>query len=135
MKQILRSLLPGLSFVLLLELYTGCAFNVWQVKQVPAAFAAACDSPTFRLTRETKVGLGSGFDTVLKANTTWNQVGVTESGKVYSTKDQVVKVEASNIYEAYLVVSNNCLAAFYLPVEKTVVPLSRPIPLEIQNKP
>jgi len=135
MKQLLQALLVGSLLVLLLQLGTGCAFDVWHVKQTPAAFSPASDSPSFLLARETKVHLGSGFATVLKANTTWNQVGVTESGKVYSTKDQVVKVEASNIYEAYLVVSNNCLAGFYLPVDKTVVPLSRPLPLEIQNKP
>jgi hypothetical protein len=133
MKPPLRTLLLVINLGLLLQFVTGCAFDVWHVKQVPAAFTAASDSPSFRLARKAEVHLGSGFATVLKENTVWNQVGMTELGKVYSTKDQVVKVEASNIYEGYLVVSNNCLTAFYLPVEKTVVPLGRPLPLQIQN--
>ncbi|HOC57533.1 MAG TPA: hypothetical protein PKI20_18090 [Verrucomicrobiota bacterium] len=135
MKSLSQMLPLGLSCALLLLLEPGCAFNVWRVKQVPAALTPASDSPSFLLAKETRVHLGSGSATQLKANTTWNQVGVTESGKVYSTKDQVVKVVASNIYEAYIVVSNDCLVGFYLPVEKTLVPLSRPLPLEIQREP
>jgi hypothetical protein len=134
MKRLPQTLLAGVSSALLLLLGTGCAFNVWRVKQVPAAFTPASDSPSFVLAKETKVNPGGGFATVLKANTTWNQVGVTEQGTVYGTKDQVVKVEASNIYEAYLVLSNSCLTGFYLPVEKTVVPLSNPLPLDMQSK-
>jgi len=132
MNPLLQNLLVGLSCILLLQFEAGCAFNVWHVKQVPAAFTPVNDSPSFRLAKETKVHPGGGFATVLKADTTWNQVGVTGQGKVYTTKDQVVKVEASNIYEAYLVLSNSCLTGFYLPVEKTVVPLSSPLPLDIQ---
>lgn len=108
----------------------GCAFDVVHVKQQPATFLNACDSPSFHLTKEVKASLGTGFPTILKANTTWNQVGVTDLGKVFATRDQVVKVEASNIYEAYIVVTNHVLVGFYLPVEKTFAPLSNPLPLE-----
>jgi hypothetical protein len=131
-----KSILLGLLQTAVLSLcLCGCAFDVSHVKQTPAAFTSASDSPSFLLIREVKARLGTGFPTILRANTTWNQVGATEAGKVYATKDQVVKVEASNIYEAYIVVSNNCLTGFYLPVEKTVTPLSHALPLEIQNKP
>ena len=111
----------------------GCAFDVVHVKQQPATFTNACDSPSFRLTKEVKASLGTGFPTILKANTTWNQVGVTDLGKVFATKDQVVKVEASNIYEANIVVTNHVLVGFYLPVEKTFAPLSNPLPLETKT--
>jgi hypothetical protein len=111
-------------------LVAGCAFDVVSVKQQPATFSSASDSPSFLLVKEVKARLGTGFPTILKANTTWNQVGVTESGKVYATKDQVVKVEASNIYEAQIVITNHALVGFYLPVEKTFSPLSSPMPLE-----
>jgi nitrogen regulatory protein PII-like uncharacterized protein len=44
-----------------------------------------------------------------------------------------VTVEASNIYEAQLIVSNQCITGFYLPVEKMVTPVSPPIHIEMQT--
>ena len=43
-----------------------------------------------------------------------------------------VKVEASNIHEGRLVVSNQFITGFYLPVERKFAPLSRPIRIETQ---
>lgn len=85
------------------------------------------------LAKEVKAYLGTGFPTTLRAGVRWRHVGSTEAGQVYATSDQVVKVEASNIYEAYIVLSNRSLVGFYLPVEKTLCPLSLPIPLQIQQ--
>ena len=113
----------------------GCAFDVSHVTQKPAALTAATEASSFVLLKEVKARLGTGYPTILKANTTWRQVGTTELGRVYSTPDQVVKVEASNIYEAYIVVANGALAGFYLPVEKSVVPLDKPLPLEFKTQP
>jgi hypothetical protein len=114
----------------------GCAFDVVHVRQVPVAFSSGgSEAPTFLLGSQVNVHLGTGFPTLLRKGTTWSYVGETEFGKVYSTKDQIVKVEASNIYEAYIVVSNRCLTGFYLPVEKTFSPLSRPLPLELKDNP
>ena len=113
---------------------SGCAFDVSYVKKVPASFALVIGSePDFVLGQEVKVGLGTGFPTRLKAGTRWHQVGQTESGSVFATKDQIVTVEASNIYEAQLVVSNRCIAGFYLPVEKQLAPVSHPIPIDFDN--
>ena len=125
----------GFTLIALLLLASGCAFDVVSVKQKPVTFSATCDSPSFVLGKEVTARLGTGFPTVLKAKTTWRQVGATEFGKVYSTRDQIVKVEASNIHEAHIVVADNALVGFYLPVEKTFSPLSRPLPLQINNKP
>lgn len=118
-----------------LFLAAGCMFDVSHVTQVPASFSTTSASPPFTLTKEVQANLGTGFPTVLKANTKWRQVGATEHGKVYATTDQIVKVEASNIYEAYITVSNQCLTGFYLPLEKTVCPLSHPLPLETKDNP
>ncbi len=123
----------GLPAFVLLQ--AGCAFDVVHVKQKPVTFSAATDSATFLLSTELKARLGTGFPTVLTANTTWTQVGMTEFGKVFATKDQIVKVEASNIYEAQIVVADSSLVGFYLPVEKTFAPLSTPIQMEIKTRP
>jgi len=114
---------------------TGCAFDISYVKQTPATFTAMPGvSPDFILQQDVKVSLGTGFPTRLKSGTCWHQIGTTEYGTVFVTKDQIVTVEASNIYEAQLVVSNQCITGFYLPVEKMVTPVSHPIHIEIQSK-
>ncbi len=114
-------------------LLSGCAFNVSYLKQVPAQFTPGEESShDFVLAHDIKVSLGTGFPTCLKGGTRWHQVGVTGSGAVFITRDQVVTVEASNIYEAQMVVSNGRLTGFYLPVEGKFAPVSQPIPIETQ---
>jgi hypothetical protein len=71
--------------------------------------------------------LGTSFPTRLKSGTRWSHVGSTEHGDVFRTKDQIVTVEASNIHEAYLVLSNRVVTGFYLPVEKTFAPARKPV--------
>ena len=111
----------------------GCAFDISHVRQQPAIFTTAT-APVdgFILRSEIKATMGTGFPTRLKAGTRWHHVGSIAQGAVFTTKDQVVMVEASNNYEAHLVVADNCLQGFYLPVESTFVAISRPIPLETQ---
>ena len=109
----------------------GCAFDIVHVKQLPASYTvAATPAAGFVLTHEIKATLGTTFPTRLKAGTRWRQVGNIEYGAVFATQDQIVKVEASNIYEAQLVVSNNFINGFYLPVEKTFAPVTKPIRIE-----
>ncbi len=133
----IRNVLPSgagtATLLVIVLLVAGCAFDVVQLKQQPAVFTPATDSPSFVLAKQTEVRLGTGFPTLLKAHSTWSQVGAIDQGKVYATKDQVVKVEASNIHEARIVVANQSLVGFYLPVEKTFCPLSKPIPLVIES--
>jgi hypothetical protein len=114
-------------------LTTGCAFDVSHVRQKPASFSLYIGgfSPVV-LAKDLKVRLGTGFPTVLRAGTRWVKVGRTETGDVYTTKDQIVKAEGSNIYEAYIVPSANCITGFYLPVEKTLSALSKQLPIEFQ---
>jgi len=117
-----------------LLLPAGCAFDISYVKKLPATFSAATASaPDFVLQQDVTVGLGTGFPTRLRRGTRWHLVGTTEYGGVYATKDQIVTVEASNIYEGQLIISNQCVTGFYLPVEKMVTPVSRPIHVEIQT--
>ena len=114
----------------------GCAFDVVSVKQVPAKFSTAgVATESFILVKEVKATFGTGFPTFLKAGTVWRCVGAIEAGAVYFTDDQIVKVEASNIYEARIVISDRRLVGFYLPVEKTFVPLPQPLALEQKSQP
>jgi len=113
---------------------TGCAFDVSHVKQHPTTYTTlVAPAQSFVLNRDVKATVGSGFPTRLKADTRWQQVGNTEHGAVFVTKDQLVTVEASNIYEAQLVVTENAITGFYLPVEKTFVAVSPKVPLPTKS--
>jgi hypothetical protein len=101
-----------------------CAFDVLHLKQVPSQLQAApTPRNSFVLEEAVNVKLDSGYSRVLKKGTSWNFVGMTSYGDVFRTKDQILTVEASNIHEAYIVVSSGKLVGFYLPVEKSFSPL------------
>jgi hypothetical protein len=122
------------SVVVLSFLTGGCAFDVVSVRQAPTHFTANSKSKDgFRLLTEVKAKLGTGFPTELHAGTQWTKAGDVTQGAVYRTADQVVKVEASNIQEAWIVVSNETLVGFYMPVEGTFAPLGHPYPLSLDH--
>lgn len=111
---------------------SGCAFNLVHVRQQPASFVEAmgdAGAPRFILAENTSVGIGTGFRVKLKAGTRWRQVGVIKQGDVFATNDQVLVVEASHIHESWLVVNNGFVIGFFLRVEKTFCPASKPIAL------
>ena len=111
----------------------GCAFDVVHVKQIPANFIPAeQDKESWKLLKEVNVTLSSGYNEKLKSETKWDYIGKVEQGDVFKTEDQILTVEGSNIFEAYLVVSNGYIKGFYLPVEKTFSPLSSPKKLEME---
>ena len=111
----------AISFVLL---FNACAFDVSHIKQIPSQIEATHPSKsTFRLEEEMTVDLGTGYSRTLRRGTTWVYVGTIKEGDVFKTSDQILTIEASNIYEAYIVVSSENLIGFYLPVEKAYSPL------------
>ena len=123
-------------FVLLIFNLFGCAFDVVHVKQVPANFIPAEQGKgSWKLLNEVNVTLSSGYHRKLKAGTRWNYIGRVEQGDVFNTEDQVLTVEGSNIFEAYIVVLDGYLQGFYLPVERTFSPLSPPKKLEMEILP
>ena len=114
-------------------MFAGCAFDVIRIKQLPAKFEAnqTCDS-SFTLAGNVLVKPVGGFERTLRVGSRWNCVGSISNGDVYRTRDQVLTVEASNIFEAYIVMSDEMLTGFYLPVERTFVPVKQPIKLSLQ---
>lgn len=108
-----------------------CAFDVIHVKQQPVQIQSDGAKSPFYLARTETFPLGTGFTRTLRRGTEWDYVGALSQGGVYRSRDQVFTVEASNIHEAYLVVSEETLIGFYLPVERTYSPISKPIALTI----
>lgn len=113
----------------------GCAFDVVQVKQVPMRFESSARGPSFVLERDVKAGLGTSYPTLLRGGTLWKSIGASDHGDVFSTRDQVVTVEASHIHEADLVVSNRVLTGFRLKREGTFAPVTRPVALPLRFVP
>jgi len=94
------------------------------VKQVPTQIEPApIIKSSFVLVKEVNFTLNLFYSRKLNAGTTWDFVTTITQGDVFKTKDQILTLEASNIFEAYIVISSNNLVGFYLPVEKTFSPL------------
>jgi hypothetical protein len=72
-----------------------------------------------------------GYERTLLKGTRWELIGKIPEGDVYKTRDQVLTVECSHVYEAFLVISDRILKGFYLPVEKGFAPISPTIKLPI----
>ncbi|MBK8477532.1 MAG: hypothetical protein IPL39_14900 [Opitutaceae bacterium] len=115
-------------------LLCGCAFNVVYLTQRPATFTALSqEAKSFTLVAPAKVKVGTPFPVYLRDGTHWTQVGTTELGEVYNTKDQVLAVEGSNMHEAFLVVDGDQVVGFLLKVEKTFSSASQPVRIKIQK--
>jgi len=92
------------------------------VKQVPTQIEPApIIKSSFLLVKEVNYFLYSRSQ--LKSGTKWDFVNTITQGDVFKSKDQIVTLEATNIFEVYIVISSNKLVGFYLPVEKTFSPL------------
>jgi hypothetical protein len=124
---------PLLILLLVFGLFLGCAFDVVHVKQEPAKFEQGTASEdSWKLSEDVEISLDTGYKRKLKAGTRWECIGKIENGDVYQTKDQILTVEGSNIYEACIVVSEGRLVGFYLPANQTFSPLSskKSLPIE-----
>ena len=113
-------------------LISACAFDVVTVERVPTKMSPTTEAvESYQLRSETTVDLGTNYSRTLKAGTRWNPVGSVPQGRVFATEDQVLTVEGSNIYEAYLVLRDAQLVGFYLPANEAFSPLTPPVELNL----
>jgi hypothetical protein len=126
-----------LGIVISIALTFGCAFNLADVKYQPTRIeSAGGELKSFTFDADTPIhGAPCGYSRSLRKGTTWEAIGRVAEGGVYRSRDQIMTVECSNIFEAYLVVAEQNLVGFYLPVEKAFSPLSEPIKLTVSYKP
>lgn len=111
---------------------SGCAFDVISINQVPTEFTQVKDTrPSFELKDNVNITLGTGYRRTLENGTKWHYVNSLTQGDIFKTTDQILTIEGSNIFEAFIVVSQEKLVGFYLPVEETYSPLKEPITLPL----
>jgi hypothetical protein len=115
----------------------GCAFDLTDVKYQSARLDPAAGPETaFIVAEDAPIhGAPCGYSRSLRKGSRWFAFGRLPEGVVYRSRDQTLTVECSNVFEAYLVVSEGRLVGFYLPVEKGFSPLSEPIPLAVSRQP
>lgn len=77
-----------------------------------------------------EVELDTGYSRKLKAGSQWVHTGTISQGEVYKPYKDVFTLEGAHIHEANLVVSNDQLIGFYLPVERGFSPLARKVSLK-----
>lgn len=108
-------------------LASGCAFNITDVSYSSAQFQPLSQQArSFVLTKDVQIsGAPCGFARTLRQQTRWELVGNITEGEVFRSRDQVLTVECSNVFEAYLVLLGERLVGFYLPVEKGFVSISK----------
>ncbi|MDH5277239.1 MAG: hypothetical protein OEW88_12520 [Gammaproteobacteria bacterium] len=116
-------------------LTAGCAFNLADVTYTPSApLEPATSNESFTLDADVRIDRAPcNYDRVLKAGTRWETVGSLPEGQVFRSRDQVLTLECSNVFEAYPIVAQARIVAFYLPVERAIVKIPRPVPLPAQT--
>lgn len=108
---------------------SGCALPVRQMAL--SAPLAPMSGQTFVLARDVNCSISTGYGRTLRAGTRWDLFGTIDRGEVYRSQDQLLTVEGFNVHEAYLVIKNESLVGFYLPVEKTFTPVSKVTRLQL----
>ena len=106
-----------------------CAFDVAHVSYHPTDLTPQPKSgKSMTLKEEVKIGgAPCGYSRVLQSGSNWDLIGSIPEGNVYKPREQVLTVECSNVYEAYLVCVSQSLVGFYLPVEHGFVALKKPL--------
>ena len=116
-------------FLLSTLILSGCAFDLAHVSTQPTQFSTLGNSgQTIVLQESVRIDdAPCGYDRTLRKGTKWKLVGKVPEGEVLKPLDQVLTVECSHVFEAYLVVEEDQIVGFYLPVEKTFVPMDEKI--------
>jgi len=114
-----------------------CAFISCAAKQVMLQSQLTMNldgaNIVFELKEDITIKASNAKPTTLKSGTHWINVGMIEQGTVYKTKDQVVIVNSFNVHEGYIVVTQDNVVGYYLPVEKTFVE-TKPVIIKLSKK-
>jgi hypothetical protein len=128
-----KTVLTGMLLMFILSL-PGCAFDLAHVRYKPTEYIPSPDvRKSFVIGKSINITDGTCYDRTLMEGIRWNLVGRTREGEIYKSSEQILTLECSNVHEAYLVVSNDGIVGFYLPVEKGFVGLPKPIKMNIRN--
>ena len=95
-----------------------------EVKRRPSHLTATAPQPadTIEVLQDVSVSVGVGYQRVISRGSAWTRVGRVAEGDVYKPVDRVFTVEGAHVHEAYLVLADDRVVGFYLPVEQAFSP-------------
>ena len=95
-----------------------------EVKRRPAQLMSITPQPaeTIEVLKDVSISVGVGYQRVIPRGSAWTRVGRVAEGDVYKPVDRVFTVEGAHVHEAYLVLADDRVVGFYLPVEQAFSP-------------
>lgn len=125
MKSMLVIFLPGALLLM------SCAFDLANIHPTPITLAPCTQNcETITVTEDVALtNISCGYDRTIKKDSKWRLAGEVLEGEVYKPVNTCFTIECSNVFEAYLVLRENSIVGFYLPVERGFVHLGTPTPL------
>lgn len=123
----------SLAAALIAALASGCAT---EIQRMPVTLTAARPGMegTHTVERAVPVRSTSGYERPIPAGSKWHNVGSIPQGDVYRRSDDVYVVEGAHIHEAFIVVRDNQVIGFYLPVEKSFSPTASAAPITFKRE-
>lgn len=101
--------------------------------QLESELQASTDTDSYYvLDEEVNIKASHAKPTKLNVGTRWKQVGLIKQGIVYRTKDQVVIVNSFNVHEGYIVINQENIVGYYLPIEKSFIEVI-PTPIKLSK--
>lgn len=86
-----------------------------------------------RVVSDVEIEPDSGYSRALPRGYKLTAAGAINEGEVYRPTEGVFTVEGANMHEAWIVIRQNRLVGFYLPVEKSFVTLSKTQPIQLEK--
>ena len=111
----------------------GLAACANEVPRQPVALVPAQQAWRYVVMSQMTIELDSGNVRSLPVGTEFAEAGSISQGKVLRPVKAVFNVEGAGAQEAYPVVRDSKLVGFYLPIEKSYSPLSRPVAFPLQE--
>ena len=120
------------ALLLVFLLVNGCAM---EVVRAPADFVPIGEAQARRIVtaQPVEITLDSQYRRTLSAGSALLEVGSVSAGEVFKPMNTVFTVEGKHMHEAYLVLRNERVVGFFLPVEKAFSPLSQSVVLSIKE--
>jgi len=121
------------ALVLVILTLAGCASEVVRrpIELTPMPSSPAVE---IKVLADTTVPVGPGYERVIQRGSVWKLVGRSAEGEVYKPVDRAFTVEGAHIHEAYLVLQDDSIVGFYLPVERAFSPASARLNIRIERR-
>jgi hypothetical protein len=127
------SIFRSSTYLSLLMLLTSCAMGITYIPADIVPIATADQHPVVTLDKQIAIRLDTGYTRTLNAGSQWTRVGSVAQGDIYKPRNAIFTLEGAHVHEAWLVVTDNRLTGFYLPVERGFSPIRQAIALSLSS--